>query len=108
MVQAGAIVVGEKPLETPSLSDDQNEFNALVDELRADEKGENMVGKGKVLSGLSLLEALAAMNIAPDFAYTKPEEDTKMLFVHRYLGHKFSGKKRGPCTAETFRITRTG
>jgi len=85
MVTEGAVVVGDKPLGTPSLSDDQSEFLSLVEELWAKENGETAVGKGKVISGQSIVETLASMNIISDFAYTKAEEDTKLLFVHRKL-----------------------
>jgi hypothetical protein len=87
MVKAGAIVVGSKPIESPSLGDDQNEFKTLADELWANEKGENTVGKGKVYGGQTIQEVLTALNVAPDFAYTKPKEDTKVMYVHRQWGN---------------------
>jgi len=85
MVNAGAVVVGNKPLETPSLTDDPADFNTIVNELWANAEGENIVGKGKVLGGTSLKDALDGMNISPDFTYTKPNEETRLLFVHRHL-----------------------
>ena len=87
MVTAGAVVVGSKPLETPSLSDDSGEFNTIVNELWANASGENNTGKGKVLAGISLKDALETMNINPDFTYSKPKEETRLLFVHRRLGN---------------------
>jgi len=54
MVKAGAIVVGEKPVDTPSLSDDQKEFKNIINELWANEKGENKTGNGKVYAGYSM------------------------------------------------------
>ncbi|MBN1790529.1 MAG: glycoside hydrolase family 2 [Bacteroidales bacterium] len=87
LVKAGAVVVGSKPSGTPSLSDDQAEFQAIADELWASEKGENTVGKGKVYGGLTIAEVLAALKIAPDFIYTKPQPDTRVLFVHRKLNN---------------------
>jgi hypothetical protein len=86
LVQAGAIVAGNKPVATPSLSDQQNEFDQIVNQLWSAENGENSVGKGKVIAGKSLQEVLKALNISPDFSYTKPEENTKIMFVHRQLG----------------------
>jgi hypothetical protein len=53
MVQAGAIVTGLKPVTTPSLSDDQTEFSAILNALWPDGKGEKTSGKGKVYSGYS-------------------------------------------------------
>jgi hypothetical protein len=86
MVLAGAVVVGDKPLATPSLSDDLNEFDNIAGELWANETGENAIGRGKVFGGKSIREVLTTMNIDPDFTYTKPQEDTRVLFVHRRLG----------------------
>ncbi len=86
MVKAGAVVAGEKPLDTPSLSDDESAFRTLVHELWTNEKGENRAGKGKVYAGLTIAEVLACLNIAPDFEYTKPQPDTELLFVHRKTG----------------------
>jgi hypothetical protein len=38
-----------------------------------------------VYAGQNAEEALEAMNVAPDFEHTKPESDTRLLFVHRKL-----------------------
>lgn len=86
MVNAGAVVAGAKPVATPSLSDDMSEFKTIADRLWAVEKGENIIGKGKVLAGMTAGEALEAMNIIPDFTYSKPQADTKLMFVHRQAG----------------------
>jgi len=86
MVTAGAVVVGAKPVATPSLSDDQAEFELIADQLWANPTGENVTGKGKVYGGMTVSEALEAMNVAPDFAYTKPLDNTHLMFVHHRLG----------------------
>jgi hypothetical protein len=85
MVNFGAVVVGSKPVESPSLSDDQGEFQTVVNQLWKTEKGENKVGKGKIFSGITLAEVLATMKVVPDFVYTRPENNTNLLFVHRKL-----------------------
>jgi hypothetical protein len=72
LANAGAVVVGAKPVDDPSLSDDAAEFHAMAGELW---------NKGKVRAGQTLEEALAG----PDFEYTKPQADTNLLFVHRSL-----------------------
>jgi hypothetical protein len=87
LVKAGAIVTGPKPASTPSLSDDQAEFRTIVNELWAVEKGENKIGQGKVFAGQTLAEVLAALKIAPDFSYTKPQPNTNLLYVHRKAGN---------------------
>ena len=73
LVKAGATVAGVKPAATPSLADDQNEFNKLVNEIWS-------AANTKVTEGKPLIDVL---NIAPDFSYTKPQSNTKLLYVHR-------------------------
>lgn len=85
MVKGGAIVVGDKPVGTPTLSDDQNEFKSIVNEIWANEKGENNVGKGKVYSGKTIAEVIASLKVTPDFEYSKPQNNTNLMFVHRKL-----------------------
>jgi hypothetical protein len=85
LVDAGATVVGSKPVATPSLSDDQKEFRAIADGLWGSGPGPNTHGKGKVYGGQTLSEVLSALQVVPDFEYTKPQNDTNLLFVHRTL-----------------------
>jgi hypothetical protein len=84
LVQAGAVVAGPKPTNTPSLSDDQREFQSLADQLWG-AGGGNGFGKGRVYGDRSLAEVLTTIGVAPDFDYTRPESDTQVLFVHRKL-----------------------
>ena len=79
MVSAGAVVVGPKPIESPSLSDDAAEFKTIADELWG-----GTTGKGKVLTG-SIADALQSLQVAADVEYTKPQADTELAFVHRKL-----------------------
>ena len=72
LVSAGAVVVGQKPLATPSLSDDEAEFDTLVADL----------WNGKVRTG-SVADVLASLGCGKDVDYTKPGKDTKYLFQHR-------------------------
>jgi hypothetical protein len=85
LVNDGAVVVGPKPIDSPSLSDDQAEFQSIAGQVFASGTGEHTYGKGKVYAGQTLAEALAALEIKPDFEYTKPHNDTNLLFVHRKL-----------------------
>lgn len=87
LVKAGALVVGPRPLGTPSLSDDPQEFAALVNQLWTNETGVNVLGKGKVYAGQNLDEVLKSLEIQPDFSYTKPQEDTRLMVVHRKMEH---------------------
>ena len=84
-VNAGAAVVGLKPTESPTNSDDQVEFKRIADELWAPNTGERTVGKGKVFAGMTAADAVKALKIDPDFEYVKPQPDTLLMFVHRKL-----------------------
>ena len=85
LVENGAVVAGPKPTDDPSLADDQAEFKKLNDELFGDGTGAHKVGKGTVYAGQSLEDVFAALHVPADFDYTKPESDTRLLFVHRKL-----------------------
>ena len=78
LVKAGATVAGVKPTASPSLSDDQNEFNKLVNETWSS-------SNSNVTEGKSLGDVLNAMSVPPDFSYNKSQNATKLLFVHRML-----------------------
>jgi len=43
------------------------------------------VGKGTVYAGQNLADVFAALHVAPDFDYSKPAADARLLFVHRKL-----------------------
>ncbi len=101
LVEGGAAVVGPKPLDSPSLMDDQAEFQAIADQLWA--------GKGKVYGSQTIAQALAALQVAPDFAYAKPQADTTLMFVHRKLadGEIYwvnNRKQRAETVEATFRV----
>jgi hypothetical protein len=76
LVKAGATIAGVRPIATPSLSDDPNEFNKLVNEIWN-------TNNPKVFTGEKLDEVLKKLNIPPDFTYDKPQATTKLLYVHR-------------------------
>jgi hypothetical protein len=85
LVEDGAVVAGPKPIDDPSLGDDNAEFQKLNGELFGDGTGVHQVGKGTVYAGTSLSNAFDALKVSPDFDYTKPNGDTRILFVHRKL-----------------------
>jgi len=84
-VQAGACVVGTKPLMSPSLADDQAEFKTIADQLWGAGTGVMNHGKGKVYAGMTVSEALESMKIMPDFEYAMGKDSADLLFVHRKL-----------------------
>jgi len=85
LVEDGAIVAGPKPIDDPSLADDQSEFQRLTTDLFGDGTGVHKVGKGSIYAGQKLQDVFVALGVPPDFDYTKPESDTRLLFVHRKL-----------------------
>ena len=85
LVEQGAIVAGEKPVGTPSLSDDAAEFKKLSDHLFGSGSGVQSVGKGKVYAGEKADAVLKALNLAPDFDVSKPSSGQAIEFVHRKL-----------------------
>jgi len=110
LVEDGAVVAGPKPTDDPSLADDQAEFHRRNDQLFGDGTGVHTVGKGTVHAGQSLGDVMNALKIAPDFDYTKPESDTRLLFVHRKLedGDLYfvdNRQDRDETVDATFRIT---
>jgi hypothetical protein len=83
MVNSGAVVSGTKPVQTPSLADDPEEFDTIVNELWATE-GVNSTGKGKVYASAPLSEVLKSENVARDFI--AQGGSAKLFFVHRKVG----------------------
>ena len=103
LVMAGATVAGVKPASTPSLSDDQNEFNKLVNEIWSS-------SNTKVTSDKPLIEVLNSMSIVPDFSYNKPQNDTKLMYVHRTLADREvywinNRNNRKETVSATFRVS---
>ncbi|ADV83038.1 glycosyl hydrolase [Terriglobus saanensis] len=85
LVEEGATLAGPGPEKDPSLADDHAEFARLSRDLFGDGTGIHKVGKGIVYAGQSLDDVFHALNLKPDFDYTKPGADTRLLFVHRRL-----------------------
>ena len=110
LVVDGAVVAGPKPIDDPSLADDQVEFKMLNDQLFGDGTGVHQLGKGTVYAGQKLSDVFAAMHVDPDFDYSKPESDARLLFVHRKLadGDIYfvdNRKDRDESVDATFRVT---
>jgi hypothetical protein len=86
LVSAGAVVSGARPTDSPSLADDQREFRTIVQSMWGDgAAGAHRFGKGSVYCGLDPEAVLRALNVPPDFEYSKPSADTQLLAVHRRL-----------------------
>src|SRR5256885_717304 len=83
--QNGAVIAGPKPMDDPSLADDQAEFARLSSMLFGDGSGAHRVGKGTVYAGGNLQEVFDALQVKPDFAFSTDGEDAAIEFVHRKL-----------------------
>jgi alpha-L-rhamnosidase len=88
LVKQGAVLVGNKPADSPSLADDETEFHRLADRLwgkNASSASMHKFGEGRVYIGVTPEQALAALGTPKDFEYTAPEHEATLLFVHRKL-----------------------
>lgn len=81
MVEAGAVVVGKRPTESPSLADTPEAFKATCDAIFGSDNGPHSLGKGKVYPSGSLDEAFTAQKIVPDFSYDT--KDVWLRYIHR-------------------------
>jgi hypothetical protein len=109
LVAAGAVLVGQRPLASPSLADDGTQFKVVADDLFGNHEKDHAYGKGRIFPDGSLDAALAALNLSPDFDYTKPEADTEILALHRKLddGHVYfltNRLNRAERITATFRV----
>ncbi|WP_298551417.1 glycosyl hydrolase [uncultured Algibacter sp.] len=84
LVLAGAVILGDKPQDSPSLMDDENdlkELSQIADELWANTiEGVKQVGKGKVYWGKTLDDVLKAERIEQDVIV--PDE-LNIKWIHR-------------------------
>jgi hypothetical protein len=81
LVSEGATVVGTRPVDSPSLTDDPAEFQNVAASVWSPANAES----GRVLSGLDVNAALQRLQVAPDFEFQKPQPDSDVLFLHRHL-----------------------
>jgi hypothetical protein len=89
LVQQGAVVMGPRPLTSPSLQNyltADAQVNKLANELWGNINGTsikvNKLGKGMVISNMQMQEALDLIKIIPDAKIT---ENKSTLFIHRKL-----------------------
>jgi hypothetical protein len=85
LVENGAVLAGPKPTDDPSLADDQAEFEKLSGELFGNGSGVHKVGKGTVYAGHELSAAFAALDLKPDFDYSRHGGASDVEFAHRKL-----------------------
>ena len=89
LVSAGAVVVGKKPLDSPSLADDQAAFHSLADLLwgAEDQASIHSFGRGKVYAGYTANEVLDDLKLPLDFDCVQPYADAELMFLHRQLSY---------------------
>lgn len=89
LVQQGLVVLGPKPLRSPSMQGYPS-ADKQVQDLAAELWGKidgttttiNRYGKGMVISNMNLQEVLAMIKVQPDLKITKTSD---VLFIHRQL-----------------------
>jgi hypothetical protein len=95
LVQAGATIIGPKPVRTASLMG-YPERDRLVEECADRLWGpcdgqavrEHPYGKGRVMWNRPVKEVLQASGIGPDFQYSGADRRTKLDYVHRRTGQQ--------------------
>jgi len=110
LVRAGAVVVGPKPTKSPSLSNYpacDADVRAIADEVWGTTPGKHALGSGKVITGRSVEEVLAAEKVQPDFAPLKNR--AKLDFIHRVADgvdiYFVANQKHSPETVDcSFRV----
>lgn len=83
LVRDGAILVGDRPQGSPSLSDDPEQVRAIITELWPMAPGAHTVGAGKVYATNSLAAPLAAEGVMADFEIVGGQADGAIRFRHR-------------------------
>lgn len=90
LVREGATVLGPGPERSPSLEDypdADREIQEMAAELWGDADGETVktraFGKGQVLCGMDMEEALDLLEVSPDFRSAAKDS---LLYTHRSLG----------------------
>jgi hypothetical protein len=92
LVEAGAVIIGPKPLKSPSLQGYpacDAEVKKLADELWGESNDslitEHSFGKGKVYWGKTLATVLPEINLPPDFEFSSSLADAKLNYIHRRM-----------------------
>ena len=90
LVKKGAKIVGPKPEKSPSLMGyplDDLSITRLANELWGPADGKYIYqanyGQGKIFNNAPLKGIFGQFNVMPDVAYTKPNLDTKLTWIHR-------------------------
>jgi hypothetical protein len=109
MVMAGAVVIGTRPLGSPSLADDPAKVKAILDELWPGAR-EARLGNGRVFAEADAGVALQAIGAAPDATFKGERADSTIMFLHRHLsdGDAYfvaNRRDRADTVTSSFRVT---
>jgi hypothetical protein len=83
LVREGAVVVGPRPIGSPSLADDGAQWTAVADELWGFDLAVRRVGKGRVYPGTDFGQIMNTERVDADFSYSGQATDTHVMFYHR-------------------------
>jgi hypothetical protein len=90
MVNQGMWLVGPRPLQSPSLADDQEEVRRLSAEVWGNLDGrtvtERACGQGRVFWGQTMSAVLNKLGVNPDFEFTAKDADAPINCTHRRVG----------------------
>lgn len=109
LVEAGATVIGARPISDPGLSGDPARYQALLLKLWPG-PAVTKVGRGRVIATSDLAAALSQAGIVPDVTVDGAQEGAALPFVHRKLADGDSyfianQKDRRETITARFRIT---
>lgn len=117
LAEAGATIVGTKPLRSPGLTDYprcDEQVKKLADELWGPMDGESVkqrkTGEGRVVWGRTLQQILLEGGVMPDFEYSGAPKDANLDYIHRAYKEAeiyfISNQKNRPEKAEcVFRVS---
>jgi hypothetical protein len=100
LVDAGAVVVGARPVSSPSLSDDTEEWARIAD---------RVWGSGRVLPAGDIERSLASLGLAPDHEILG-DKNAPIMVLHRHLDdgeiYFLSNRKNQPLAVDmAFRVS---
>ena len=84
LAEAGATIVGKRPVTSPSQADDPARFAALAQRLWSGAPI-TAVGRGRVIDGSNPESGLAATDVAPDVEFAGVSTEGSIKFLHRKM-----------------------
>ncbi len=117
LIEAGATVIGPKPLTAPGLINYPSSQDAVTAEaeriwghIDSRKSGVHQLGKGKVIWGKDECSVLQSMGVPPDFQQSTPSKEPPLEYIHRLDGgtHIYFVANTKPANVEAicrFRVT---